>query len=191
MRTVFSFRRALLSLLIGTGLLCSLTPNATQAQTPEPESEMLSGVPVVEESGLIVLNGKKITLWGIDTLAPDQQCWQGETAWDCGQQATTALRHFIDGRMVECELLQPAEGEAPALGRCYRYKGQHRIDVGGHLVARGWAMDKGEVSAGIYAAAEESAQAERRGIWDSKFQTPKDWRDGIQRFIGETGTGAE
>ncbi len=180
-----SFPFAPLRLLLGLCFLCLTGAGLAAAQTSELAAETINGVPVVEEPGLMIVNGQKVSLWGIDSLASDQQCWQGETSWDCGQQAMMALRHFIDGRMVECDILQPAHEGVPATGRCYRYKGSNRIDIGGHLVARGWAMDKGEVSAGLYAAAEEAAQADRRGIWDSRFQTPKDWREGVQRFVGE------
>lgn len=170
--------------MAGWGLLCPFAPCVALAEPPEALTEKLSGVPIVEESGLLILNGQKVSLWGIDTLAPDQKCWQGETSWDCGAQATIALRHFVEERMVECEIVQKPEN-APFVARCYRYKGPHKIDVAGHLVARGWAIDKGEVSAGAYAAAEETAQVEKRGIWDSRFQTPQDWREGVQRFVGE------
>jgi hypothetical protein len=44
------------------------------------EEQELSGSPIVQDSGTLVLNGRKIVLWGITTLDGDQQCWLGQRA---------------------------------------------------------------------------------------------------------------
>lgn len=153
------------------------------AQGPQPE--IITGTPLVQESGRVTINGQDIALWGIDTLAPDQQCWQDEAAWCCGEQATMALRHFVEGRLLECKLKSKPES-GPALAQCYRQKGRAPMrDVSELLVRHGWAMDHSEVSGGAYLTAEEEARQEKRGVWDSRFQTAKDWKQGIQRFVGE------
>ena len=49
-------------------------------------------------------------------------------------------------------------------------------------------MERGETTGGIYYQLEQAAQENKRGIWSSKFQTAQDWRDGIQRYVGEEQT---
>ncbi len=149
-------------------------------------SIVLSGVPYVQDSGIIVLDGKEITLWGIERLAPDQQCWQAETAWCCGEFAAMALKHFVQGRVIECTIKTPAEGGFPASAQCVRTrKKEEKVDIAEHMVSHGWAMDKKDISGGHYAAAESEARERRRGAWSSKFQSAQDWKDGVMRFIGE------
>lgn len=162
----------------------SLAQDKPKAEPQKGTSKILSGVPVVQESGCLTLNGKTIELWGIDRLAPDQQCWQGDVAWFCGEQSTIALRHFVEGRILNCEVQQiPDNG--PLLARCYRQKGKERKDISGILVSHGWAMDKGETSGGAYFAAEEEAKKDKRGIWGSRFQSAEDWKEGVQRYLND------
>jgi len=176
--------------LLCVSLLFCLSLSPALAEPEETRPEIISGIPVVQESGTLVINGKKIALWGISPLAPDQQCWQGETAWCCGEQAITVLRHIVEGRMVEC-VVQAKPEDGPILAQCYRRRGRHhrKRDIAAQLVRHGWATDQSESSSGAYLAAEEEARYEKRGIWDSRFQTAQDWKDGIQRFVGEEGTG--
>lgn len=169
-------------LLVGFAVLCFRPACAAKPAAADPNR--LTGVPIVQQSGLMIVSGLRIALWGIDTLAPDQQCWQGDAAWPCGEQATTALRHYVDGRMVECQIQHHVEG-APAVAKCFRMKERVKKDIAEHMVSHGWALDKGEVSGGAYYAAEEEAVKEKRGVWIGRFQTAQDWREGIQRFVGE------
>lgn len=154
------------------------------SSAPTQPTHEISGVPVVQETGVLTIDGQNLVLWGIDTLAPDQQCWQGNVAWFCGEQATIALRHFIEGRFLTCEIQQVPDGN-PLLARCYRLKGAKRKDVSEMLVRHGWALDRGETSGGAYYEAEEEARKDKRGIWGSRFQTAHDWKEGLQRFIND------
>lgn len=179
-------RRACRLALLFAPLLALLT----LAQGARAEHEIASGVPVVEEPGILLIGGQKIQLWGIDTLAPDQRCWQGKDSWSCGEESVSVLRHFVQGRQVECRILQKPDA-SPLVAQCFRKKGAERRDIAHFLVSHGWAMDRGEASGGAYFEAENEAQEDKRGIWSSKFQTPEDWRLGIQRFVGEEEEGAE
>lgn len=145
----------------------------------------LSGVAVVEDSGILAINGQRVSLWGLDMLAPDQQCWQGDEAWPCGEEALIALKHFAGGRSVECALQTTPDKEAPALAKCYRWKNSHKIDIAEHLIKEGWALERGATSGGVYFQAEQAAQANKRGAWSGRFQTAQDWKDGVLRYVGE------
>ncbi|MDX9689268.1 MAG: hypothetical protein RBT70_02210 [Alphaproteobacteria bacterium] len=155
-----------------------------QSQTA-PEGK-IAGVPYVQDSGVLSINGRDVNLWGIERLAPDQQCWQAEMAWCCGEYAAMALKHFVQGRMVECEIKEPAAEGLPAFAVCTRNKGQHKTDIAEHLVSFGWALAKKDIVDNPYEEFEEDARENKRGAWSSRFQSAQDWRDGIQRYISES-----
>lgn len=155
----------------------------TPAQANQPQK--IAGVPVVQETGKLIIKGQPIALWGIDSLAPDQQCWQGETSWCCGEHALMALRHYVEGRSVECEIQHQADDQGPAIAKCYRVKGPNRFDIARNLIANGWALERGETTGGAYFADEQAAQDNKRGVWSGRFQTAQDWKDGVQKFVGE------
>lgn len=148
----------------------------------------IQGVAVVEDSETLAIDGQRLSLWGIDMLAPDQQCWQGDEAWPCGEEALIALKHLVSGRTVECELQTAADAESPALARCYRWKNSSKIDIAQYMINHGWALERGVTSGGIYYRDEQAAQTAKRGAWSGRFQTAQDWRDGVQRFVGEDDT---
>ncbi len=165
-------------------VLC-LPLGAAKAQEILPGAEeTIAGIPVVQNSGLIIVNGQDISLWGISALAPDQQCWQVETSWDCGQQATTALRHFLEGKRIECHVRHRPKN-APVIAQCFVTDEAGKKDVGDYLVRSGWAINDPALSGDLYEANETLAQNEKSGIWSSRFQTAQDWEDGIQRFVDE------
>lgn len=142
--------------------------------------DRIIGIPVVQDSGTLLINGKKIKLWGIKTLAADQQCWQGDLPWCCGEGATSALKHFIQGKAVKCDLkTQNEDGSISA--QCTRRKGLLKKDLAQHLVKRGLAVSDNE----IYSAPESRAKKHNRGIWSGHFQSAQDWKDGVLRYISK------
>jgi endonuclease YncB( thermonuclease family) len=164
------------------GLLFALgalfLPSATHAGEPRE----LFGTPMVQDSGLLMLDGQEVRLWGIATLAGDQQCWQNDRAWSCGEQATAALKHHIGGWLVRCQIKDDS-GDGRVSAICLREQQDKPYDIARYLVAHGWAMDQRDVSGGLYAMEEGEARQKRRGVWTSRFQTAADWRDGIQRYV--------
>lgn len=148
------------------------------------ESATLTGVPLVLDSGTIMINGTTLHLWGIAALAEDQQCWHGQNAWHCGEQATIALKHFVENQPVICEIKDENDDGKPS-ARCTFEIRDHTFDMARFLIRHGWAMDDDNESEGLYAEDQKEAQRRGRGIWTSRFQTAEDWREGVQRFVGE------
>jgi|GEM_PF-5084085 len=163
-------------LIVCTAAMIIIAPSSRASEPDE-----IAGIPVVENSGQIMLQGRNFSLWGITTLACDQQCWHGNTPWPCGEHATMALKHFIEGRPIACRTADEPAGRMTA--QCYRQRGESKQDIARLLVRHGWAMDNGNVSGGLYAEDQENAQEKGRGIWTSRFQTPEDWINGIQRYV--------
>jgi len=162
-------------LFLAALLTCIGAPAAAQTQ------EFL-GTPVILPSGDLMLEGRDIVLWGIDPLASDQQCWHDNLAWDCGQQSLMALAHYTEGHVVNCRIISDL-GDGRMSAQCFLERGDQGEDLARYMVFQGWARDLRDVSNGIYAADETDAWRNGRGIWTSRFQTPSDWRNGIQRYV--------
>jgi len=188
MYTEIKIPRYLIPLILCVGMLSSLSAHAAaNEKAPDPKMEKICGIPVVQGANTLVINGKKVTLWGLEALAPDQQCWQGGMAWGCGENASTALKHYVDGQMVECVPQIVPTDKSPIIAKCYRFKGQdrHPRDIASHMIQHGWGMDRTENSGGAYAEEVKEAQENKVGIWSSRFQTANDWKEGVQKFVGE------
>jgi endonuclease YncB( thermonuclease family) len=115
--------------------------------------------PVVIAAGKVRAGKRAIGLAGID--APDfaERCGEGAAAWPCGRMARAALRRFVRGRALECEIPEGAS-EIPDPARC-KVAGQN---VSEWLVAQGWARSAGEA----YAAAEDAARELKLGLWGDR-----------------------
>lgn len=141
-----------------TGTLSRAEPRREAAPSEasrEAHSKRLFS-PVIVWAGAIEAEGETVRLGGI--AAPDfgQRCGAGQDAWPCGRMARAALRRFVRGRAIECEV--PAgEDAVPDPARC-QVGGE---DIAQWLVARGWAKTTGNA----YRAEEEEARDAKRGLW--------------------------
>ena len=120
--------------------------------------------------------------------------------YDCGEEATRALRSLVDGKHLRCER-KASDMYGRALSRCLvdgrsllalfvgrsRDKGSDdSIDVGEWMLRRGHAVSyiptggiKGasRETKARYLEAESSAKIERLGIWAGEFEVPSVWRE--------------
>jgi len=151
----------------------------------EDEKDEISGFAFVKDCGLLTIGGRDVALWGIVMPDPDQLCWNAGISWPCGEQALLALKHFAEEKFVTCQIVAETGGGKPA-ARCFRRKGPVEHDVAGFLVLHGWAIaDLEEEDENPYMEEENHARLKKRGLWSGRFQTPEDWREGVQRFVGE------
>ena len=112
--------------------------------------------PLVVSADRIKVREREIALAGIDAPDFDARCGEVDAAWPCGRMARAALRRFIRGRAIECEVPAGVE-EIPDVARC-EVAGQ---DMSEWLVAQGWARK----TAQSYADAETAARNAKRGLW--------------------------
>jgi hypothetical protein len=110
--------------------------------------------PVVAEAGRIETARGAVALPGVAAPGPDETC--GAPEWPCGRMARAALRRFIRGRAVNCDI--PPAGKTLADATRCTVGGE---DIAEWLVRHGWAKADG----GAYASAATEAMSERRGIW--------------------------
>jgi endonuclease YncB( thermonuclease family) len=140
-----------------------------------------TGTPAVLPSGIIMIDGHDVTLWGIDQLASDQECWHESRTWDCGEQALIALRHHLAGHRARC--IVKSDTSNPIGAQCFCKTGDKEDDIARFLVMQGWARDEHDVTNGLYADDEKAARQSRHGIWTSRFQTAEDWKNGVLRYV--------
>jgi endonuclease YncB( thermonuclease family) len=115
--------------------------------------------PIVVSAGVIKVREREIGLAAIEAPAFDARCEEGSAAWPCGRMARAALRRFIRGRAIECEIPAGAE-EIPDAARC-EVAG---TDISAWLIEQGWA--RRAVGAGdTYAEAETAAREAKLGLW--------------------------
>jgi endonuclease YncB( thermonuclease family) len=123
--------------------------------------------PIVVSAGAIEVGDDVIRLAGVAATDTDRSCGEGASAWPCGRLARAALRSFIRGRAIECEI--PAGADAvPNPARCL-VGGE---DISAWLVAQGWAEADGaydddakaarDEKLGLFAASRPDAQLAAR-----------------------------
>lgn len=150
-------------------------------QAAQAQTELYSN-PRAIDGGHLIVRGVKVALWGINALAADQTCWRNEERWDCGAAATKVLRGFAEQKQVRCRLSgKRSDGDQTA--QCVLQDGDQPRDLSLFMVGEGYALDRTEESGNAHAQAQEIARQGRRGIWTSRFQTPQDWRAGVQKFV--------
>lgn len=143
-----------------TGSLVRIAPPPKPAPPAEPEAEPLRSErlprPVISAAGLVVAGKREIRLAGIQAPGPEQTCGDSASAWPCGRMARAAMRRFVRGRALECEV--PAGADAiPDPARCL----VAGVDLSEWLVAQGWASANGP----RYGAQESAARDSKRGLW--------------------------
>lgn len=175
-------RRALIVSVVGIAVLAFAIGGISCAAMAK-DANTLDGTPLVQNASNIMIAGKVVSLWGISPLADDQQCLLGARAWPCGEQATIALKHYIENSYVECRIMDEHNKSGNNVAQCFRKRGKRINDVALFMVSHGWALDNPDSSGGQYAEAQDEATRKRRGIWTSRFQSAEDWRNGVQKYI--------
>lgn len=157
---------------------------AVALQSATPAS--LVGRATVIDGDTLEIRGQRVRLWGIDAPESRQSCQRGGAAYRCGTEAARYLDTLINDRPVTCT----AQGRPDRWGRmvarcevaadcdpgetCRTY----RRDLGGWMVAGGWAVDFPRYSEGEHAEQQYEAEQGRKGLWAGAFVLPWDWRAG-------------
>ncbi len=142
-----------------TGPLTRVEPPAAE-KPAEPKKARLQRLfnPVVVSAGAIEAGDHAIRLAGISATTPDATCGDGANLWPCGRVARSALRSFIHGRAIACEV--PAGSDAiPDPAHC-QVGGE---DIAKWLVAQGWAKRDG----GDYAEEADAAKTMQLGLFSA------------------------
>ena len=149
-----------------------LSPN----QYPE-----ISGHPKVLSGSVLILDGIKIKLFGIEAPEPTQTCENKYgNSYICGKESIIWMRNWLNHKNIRCRLLSQIQN-GWTTGICFSDDGQY--DVAAAIVGAGWAVAYTEHTQ-IYIPYEQKAAEEKRGLWAGRFYKPWDWRK-IQSRKGE------
>ena len=99
---------------------------------------------------------REIRLAGIRRRTSTRCCGEGAAAWPCGRMARAALRSFIRGRAIECEMPAGAD-KIPDPASCM----VGGDDISEWLVAQGWAKRSGDA----FESEEKKAREAKLGLW--------------------------
>jgi endonuclease YncB( thermonuclease family) len=130
----------------------------------------LSGVARVKDGDSLMVGATEVRLYGIDAPELHQTCERAGQGWACGAEAKQQLAALVGDRRVECDQVGTDQYRR-ALARC-------RVgdtDINRTLVALGYAVAFRHYSLD-YASAEDSAKANRRGLWSGTFEMPSEYR---------------
>jgi endonuclease YncB( thermonuclease family) len=121
----------------------------------------------------------EVRIYGIDTPELDQTCIdQDGKDWTCGRNAQAKLKALVARRAVDCTP-KGRDKFNRTLAICRTSATQ---DLGEALVREGLAVNFGVGDRpGPYEAAQEDAQAAKRGMWRGTFQQPSEWRQAHPR----------
>lgn len=140
----------------------------------------LSGrVSVVDGDTLVMRDGRRIRLFGIDAPENDQTCLDGKgVGYRCGNRSADALAGLI-GRsgQVECSV-RDIDQYQRFVALCRTAEG---VELNKEMVRAGWAVDYQRFSRRKFASEQREAQIDRRGIWAGSFEMPAEWRRGKGR----------
>lgn len=146
----------------------------------------LVGRATVIDGDTLEIRGQRVRLWGIDAPESRQSCQRNGADYRCGAEAARYLDSLINDRPVTCT----AQGRPDRWGRmvarcevaadCEPDEGckTFRRDLGGWMVAGGWAVDFPRYSDGEHAEQQSDAELGRKGFWAGRFVLPWDWRAG-------------
>jgi len=126
---------------------------------PAPVWAQVQGIPLVLGGDVLVIDGIRIQLQGLDSPQPEQQCGTDEKPFPCGAVARTALMDLIFGDVVSCKILGDGNDGAK-LATCTA----GGFDVAGNMVHTGWVVAD-RATGQRYRAIEDKARVARRGLW--------------------------
>lgn len=126
----------------------------------------------VIHANVFYISGRYVRLYGVDAPDNDQICSNARgSSYNCGQEAVSWVRGWIDNNPIDCYLLQ-VNPNGQDVATCV----WGEYDIGAGLVGAGWAIANTNETK-IYAPYEAMAQGNASGLWEGTFYSPQDWRD--------------
>ena len=147
-----------------TAVLLAFLASPAFAQAP------VFGAGQAKDGDSLMVGAREVRLFGIDAPEYDQSCQRAGQDWPCGSAAADKLAQLVTGKNVVCSSAG-TDQHRRLLGRCM----VGATDVNRAMVASGYAVAFRRYSSD-YVSAEDSAKANKRGMWAGTFQMPSDYR---------------
>ena len=163
-----------------TALVLAVSLQSAVTSTP------LVGRATVIDGDTLEIRGQRVRLWGIDAPESRQSCQRDGQAYRCGTEAARHLDSLINDRPVTCTPQGRPDRWGRMVARCEVTADcapnddckTFRRDLGGWMVAAGWALDYPRYNDGEHAEQQYDAEQARNGLWSGQFVTPWNWRAG-------------
>jgi endonuclease YncB( thermonuclease family) len=130
------------------------------------------------DSTVIEVDGKRIMLFGIDSVMRKQSCKIGGKIWQCWTSAMRDLQTLLDQGPATCEVVGEPDIYGRLLARC-TINGQ---SLNEQFVRRGYAVARPEETT-EYVAAVAAARGEKVGLWRGEFMMPDAFRRAAGIFV--------
>ena len=130
---------------------------------------------LVTDGDTIRYKGAKIRLEGIDAPEINQQCKTKNKFWNCGKQASNALKNLVENKpnkKFNCDEIS-TDKYGRQLSTCFF----EEININKWMVENGWALAYRYYSS-QYIESENKARLLKRGMWQGDFIYPWNWRKG-------------
>lgn len=153
--------------------------------TSATNAQVLKGIPEVMDGDTFILNGKRISLYGIDAPELEQTCSVFIFSMikirevECGKKAAESLKLEMKSLSI-CEL-RGRDRDGRTLAVCFN---NHGTSINSLMVGTGMAVSERTPIFGRreeeyppdYSEWEKFARELGVGIWEYHFTRPKDWR---------------
>ncbi|WP_336276901.1 thermonuclease family protein [Bartonella sp. CB178] len=136
------------------------------------DSASIEGRAHIIDGDSIVISAVMIRLLGIDAPELRQFCGTEKSRYPCGLEAKEYLKQLIADQPVTCYWNKKDKYDR-ILAIC---KTKKIKNINAVMVNDGWA-----VSYYDYPIEEQEAREQKRGMWRSSFQRPRNWRKAHQR----------
>jgi len=140
-------------------------PLTAHAQSP------VTGRARIIDGDSLVINNITIRLWGIDAPELHQTCHNGSATINVGKRAHEYLAGLTMGLDVTCETISWDTRYSRPLAICKA----NTVVLNHRMVEAGWAWAYRHYTH-HYAEVEETAHANRRGVWGYTCTAPWDYR---------------
>lgn len=163
--------RARPKLFCALGIAMTLAaPAPVLAETPP---ETISGEARVIDADILIVDGRRVILWGLDAPERNQTCGLDGKAWGCYDVAKRTLEALAGRGPIDCVLT----GEPDPFGRRHGVCTWGAEDINAEMVRKGMAMAFSEQTAD-YEPQQLEAITEGVGLWQpgATFEEPWVWR---------------
>ncbi len=162
--------------------ICLAVASLVALSAPVAAAPPLWGIGRAGDGDSLTVGESSVRLFGIDAPEFGQSCTRNGQEWACGAEAAEQLARLVTGKQVRCVSMGTDQYDR-VLGRCT----VGTLDVNRAMVAGGHAVAFRRYSTD-YVSAEESAKANRRGLWAGTFKMPSEYRHGTAPAIARSMT---